>query len=131
MRGVPGLDGDVEDRRVRRQQAVGRAFEQHPAAELSGCLARGGRDHPIEVEARQVEAAGQIGASRHVVVQHFGQYGDERGEGVGPVVVGQVVHGAIVGRPAALRLIAFAVLRASGQAFAAHPLPPGRRQLRS
>ena len=60
VRAVAGLHGDVDQRRRRRDHPVRRPLEQDPAAERLRRLAGHRADHPVEVEAREVEPAGEL-----------------------------------------------------------------------
>src|SRR3954447_12416817 len=83
VRGVAGLDRDVEQRRPGGDHPVRRALEQDaPAQRLRG-LATDRLDHPVEVEAREVVARRPVVAGAVVVVEGLGEPVDEVGEGVG------------------------------------------------
>ena len=83
VRGVAGLDGDVDQRRLRRDHPVRRALEQDAAAQRLRRLAADGLDHPVEVEAREVVPRRPVLAGRLVVVERLREAVDEVGEGVG------------------------------------------------
>ena len=83
VRGVAGLDRDVEDPAVAGQQAVRRPLEQDPAAEPRRRLAGGGRDDPVEVEPRHVSTAGDVRAVDTGLVERLLQHVDEPAERVG------------------------------------------------
>jgi hypothetical protein len=83
VRGVAGVQRDSQDVVVRGQQAVGRPLEQDAAPKRRRRLARRGRDKPVAVEAREVQARRERLAAGVVVVQRVGEDVDEAGERVG------------------------------------------------
>src|SRR4051794_20312798 len=92
VRGVARLQGDVQQRRPRRDHPVRRAFEQDAPSQRLWRLAPDGLDHPIEVEAREVVPRRPVLTGCVVVIQGGGEPVDELGEGVGGAAHGS--HGA-------------------------------------